>query len=85
MSTLENSCLMFSDALEVINKVSLKIEITRISTERQDFIKDILLELETLLKCPQFNKDSSHCQKCHKFCYSQKEIYNSMLDNLKLK
>jgi len=58
-------CRTFWDAQAVIKKAEDKIRVTKNTKERQYYGQDILLEVETLLLCANYNTGNHDCMSCH--------------------
>lgn len=57
-------CHIFCESDGIIKNIILKLEKVS-SKERQDYIQDILLEVNTLLLCSNYNSKNLDCPNCH--------------------
>ncbi len=57
-------CKTFWDTEAVIRKVEPKIEEARSNKERRYYAQDILVEMESLLSCPNYNTGDPDCISC---------------------
>ncbi len=58
-------CRTFWDAEKVINKAETKIKVAKSNKERRYYAQDILIEIETLLLCANFNDGNPDCVSCY--------------------
>ena len=58
-------CNIFWNAQAVIKKAEAKMKEVKAIKERQYYAQDILLELESLLLCSNYNAGNLDCVSCH--------------------
>ncbi len=58
-------CKMFWDVQAMIKNAEAKMKVAQSNLERRYYAQDILLEVETLSSCANFNSAGPECISCH--------------------
>ncbi len=58
-------CNKFWNSIEVIKKIEVKIKDAKSTKEGQYYAQDILLEVESLFSCSDYNAGNLDCLSCH--------------------
>ena len=81
---LENQgikCNTFWDAEAVIKKTEDKIKVAKNNKERRYYAQDILVEVEVLLLCADFNAGNPDCMSCHSILRRYIKEYKYMAED----
>jgi hypothetical protein len=70
-------CLIFRESDKVIKNIILKLEKAS-SQEKKDFTQDILLEVNTLLLCSNYNSKNPDCLNCHSLSRKYLQEYGNL-------
>lgn len=74
-------CNIFWDTQAVIEKTEAKIKEAKSTKERQYYAQDILLEVETLLACSDYNAGNPDCISCHSILQRYAQEYKYLARN----
>jgi hypothetical protein len=74
-------CSIFGDAENVIKKAEVKFREARNLMEKQYYSQDILLELESLLSCSDYNSGNPDCISCHSISRRRIKDYEHLVNN----
>jgi hypothetical protein len=78
-------CSNFKESEAIIKKAEAKVRETKNVKERQYYAQDILLEVEALLSCSNYNSGSSDCINCHSISYRYIQEYEYLAEDIKNK
>ena len=71
-------CSIFRDTETVLKKITAKIEESNNAKERQYYAQDILLELETLLSCSNYEARNYGCIRCRSILHNYLKKYETL-------
>ena len=74
-------CNVYRDVEAVIRKTELKLKESRNFKERGYYAQDILLEVKTLLSCPNCNVGNPDCANCHSISQTYIRGYEYLTKN----
>ena len=76
-------CSIFWDAEAVIEKADAKIKEARSIKERKYYAQDILLEVQNLLMCSNYNAGDPECLSCHTISHRHIQEYEYLAKSQK--
>jgi len=74
-------CDTFRDAETLIKKTEEKIKETKNIKEKQYYAQDILLEVESLISCSNYNGKNQDCLNCHLVLLNYIREYKHLAEN----
>jgi len=67
-------CPIFSKYKERITELVTYLEGPEFSSEKMDQAKELLNIIDSLMRCPQYDKDNENCHNCRFFLKLKREI-----------
>ncbi|MEW6087315.1 MAG: hypothetical protein AB1498_03355 [bacterium] len=72
-------CRIFSGTDSILKKLVEAYNGAKGVKEKQYCAEDILVEVETLLLCPNYNNENSDCLKCHSMSRNYIQKYECLV------